>query len=101
MGGPLVTKHVVNYCQRRARLHCICFSLHGKSGLTSCTLLTRRSASVLKVGMPFGLRSLQNKTAGLKCYTDACKEAARKAYESNPEKKKEAARQTYYVSSKR
>ena len=25
-------------------------SLCGKSGLTSCTLLTRRSASVLKVG---------------------------------------------------
>ena len=29
-----------------------------------------------------------------------CKEAAREAYESNPEKKKEAARKTYYVNSK-
>ena len=95
MGGALVTKPVVSYCQRRARLRCICFSLRGKSGLASCTLLTRRSASVLKVGVPFGLRSLQNKTAGL-----SCKEAAREAYESNPEKKKEAVRQTCYVSSK-
>ena len=32
--------------------------LHGKSPLTSCTLLTRRSASILKVGVPCGLRSL-------------------------------------------
>ena len=87
MGGALVTKRVVSYCQRRARLRCICFSLRGKSGLTSCTLLTRRSVSVLKVGVPFRLRSLQDKTAGLYCYTDACKEAAREAYESNPERK--------------
>ena len=34
-------------------------------------------------------------------YTNACKEAAREAYESNPEKKKEAARKIYYVNSKR
>ena len=31
---------------------CIYCSLHGKSHLTSCTLLTRRSTSVLKVGVP-------------------------------------------------
>ena len=29
----------------------------------------------------------------------ACKEATREAYESNPEKKKEAARKIYYVNS--
>ena len=29
-----------------------------------------------------------------------CKEAAREAYKSNPEKKKEAARKIYYVNSK-
>ena len=33
MGGGLVTKRVVKYCQRRARLRCIYFSLRGKSGL--------------------------------------------------------------------
>ena len=47
---------------RRARYRCICCLLHGKSRLTSCTLLTRHSAPVLKVGMPCGLRSLQNQT---------------------------------------
>ena len=100
MGGALVTNRVVSYCQRGARLRAICCSLRGKSRLTSCTLLTRWSASVLKVGVPCGLRSLQNKT-GLYCYTNACKEAAREAYESNPEKKKEAVRKIYYANSKR
>ena len=42
---------VVSYCQRGARLRGICCSLRGKSRLTSCTLLTRWSASVLKVGV--------------------------------------------------
>ena len=93
MGGALVTKRVVSYCQREARLRGICCSLRGKSRLTSCTLLTRWNASVLKVGVPCGLRSLQNKT-------NSCKEAAREAYESSPEKKKEAARKIYYVNSK-
>ena len=37
-------------------------SLHSNIYLTSCTLLTRRSASVLKVGVPCRLRSLKNKT---------------------------------------
>ena len=36
--------------------------------LTSCTLLTRQSASVLKVGVPCASRSLQRQ-AGLKCYS--------------------------------
>ena len=31
------------------------YSLYGKRRLTSCTLLTRQKASVLKVGMPCGL----------------------------------------------
>ena len=62
MGGALVTNRVVSYCQRGARLRGICCSLCGKIRLTSCTLLTRWSASVLKVGVPCGLRSLQNKT---------------------------------------
>ena len=54
------------------------------------TLLTRWNVSVLKVGVPCGCQ-----------YTDACKEAAREAaYESNPEKKKEAARKAYNVNSK-
>ena len=60
MGGGLVTNRVVSYCQRGARLRGICCSLRGKSRLTSCTLLTRWSASVLKVGVPCGLRSLQD-----------------------------------------
>ena len=33
-------------------------SLHSKSRLASCTLLTRRSTSVLKVAMPYRLQSL-------------------------------------------
>ena len=44
-------KRVVSYCQRGARLRDICCSLRGKSRLTNCTLLTRWSASVLKVGV--------------------------------------------------
>ena len=47
MGGALVMKRVVSYCQRRARYRCIFRSLHGKTCLTSCTLLKIRSALVL------------------------------------------------------
>ena len=46
MGVALVTKHVAK------KSH----SLHGKMYLSSCTLLTRWSASVLKVGVPCGLQ---------------------------------------------
>ena len=48
MGVDLVTKRVVTDCQDTA----ICCSFHSKSHLISCTLLTRWSASVLKVGVP-------------------------------------------------
>ena len=41
---------------------------HSKSRLTSCTLLTRQSASVLKVGVPCSLQILYQKT-GLYCYS--------------------------------
>ena len=99
MGGALVMNRVVTVTDKEEQGYAV-FAVRygGKSRLTSCTLLIRWSASVLKVGVPFGLRSLQNKT-GL--YTNACKEAAREAYESNPEKKKEAVRKIYYVNSKR
>ena len=50
MGGTLVTKHVVSYCQRRARYCYICCSLHGKSRLTSCTLLTKMQCFSFKSG---------------------------------------------------
>ena len=44
---------IINGCglSNKAR-GCICCSFYSKSPLTSCTLLTIRSASVLKVGMP-------------------------------------------------
>ena len=51
MGGALIMKRVVSYFQRRA----ICCSFHNKRCLISCTLLTRQRASVLKVGVPYGL----------------------------------------------
>ena len=36
---------------------CICRLFHSKSRLTSCTLLTRWSTSVLKVGLPCGYKA--------------------------------------------
>ena len=49
MGRALVTKCIVSYFQGNA-VFAVYFTV--KSRLTSCTLLTRWSASVLKVGMP-------------------------------------------------
>ena len=40
----------------------ICRSFRSKNPLTSCMLLTRRSALILKVGMPCALRSSQRQT---------------------------------------
>ena len=37
---------------KKSKVMLYCRSLNGKRHLTSCTLLTRQSASVLKVGMP-------------------------------------------------
>ena len=51
MGVNLVMKHVVTDCQKKQDT-AICRSFYNKSHLISCTLLTRWSASVLKVGVP-------------------------------------------------
>ena len=50
-GCGLVMKLIVNSCQRRA-LFAIHF--HSKRHFTSCTLLTRWRATVLKVKVPSG-----------------------------------------------
>ena len=50
-GCGLVMKLIVNFCQRRA-LFAIHF--HSKRHFTSCTLLTRWRATVLKVKVPSG-----------------------------------------------
>ena len=53
MGGALVSKHIVSNCKKeQGNAVRICCSLHGKNRLTSCTILTRHSSSVLKVGVP-------------------------------------------------
>ena len=49
MGTALVTKCVISYYQSNA-----VFAIH----FTSCTLLTRRNTSVLKVGVSCGLQKL-------------------------------------------
>ena len=59
MDEALVTKGIV--CYSKEEQGNAVFAIHymyGKSRLTSYTLLTRQSASVLTVGMPYGLRSL-------------------------------------------
>ena len=97
MGGALVTKRVVSYCQIEARLHGICSSLRGKICLTSCTLLTRWSASVLKVGVPCGCEAYKTRLAYSVTLMHVKRPLGRLI---NPEKKKEAARKIYYVNSK-
>ena len=47
----------------RHAIFCICHSLHSKSRLTSCTLPTRQSASVLKVGMPGDSEAFKRRVA--------------------------------------
>jgi len=48
MGVALVTKCVI---EKRLRQGCICYLLHCRRHFNSCTLATRWSASILKVGM--------------------------------------------------
>ena len=57
-GCGLVTKCVISYYQRILRQRCITRSFIIKGHFTSCIVQTRWKASVLKVGMPYGLRSL-------------------------------------------
>ena len=40
---------------KKSKVTLYLLSLHGKSRLTNCTLLTTRSATVIKVGVPCGL----------------------------------------------
>ena len=54
MGGILV-KSASCVTSKEEQGNAVFGSLHGKSRLTRCTLLTRRSSSVLKVGVP-GMR---------------------------------------------
>ena len=58
MGMALVTKHTSLVTVEEEQGSTIfARSFRSKSLLTSCTLLTRQSASVLKVGMPCALQS--------------------------------------------
>ena len=51
----LVLKGIVNQCQRKLYL----LFISPKRRLTSCTLLTRQSVSVIKVGVPNGSKAFQ------------------------------------------
>ena len=48
---------------KKSKVMLYCHSFHSNRCLTSCTLQTGKSASVLKVGVPCGLQSLQSRLA--------------------------------------
>ena len=63
MDVALLTKHVISYCHKKNNN--VVFAIHfivANSHLTSCTLLTRQSALVLKMDVLCTLQSLQRKT---------------------------------------
>ena len=64
MGVALVMKRMVIDAvkEEQGNACCISRSFHNKSPLTSCTLSTRQSAPILKVGVPSMLQSLQIQT---------------------------------------
>ena len=63
MGVALVLQRFQSYWQRRVRYCCICHLFHSTRHLTSCILLTRRSASVLKWACHAGCEAYKRRLA--------------------------------------
>jgi len=51
MGMALITKCVIKNLSKEAKQGCISLSFHCRRCFNNCTLVTRRSTSILKVGV--------------------------------------------------